>query len=628
MHIKFKRRGGITLVSLVITIIILLILATISIQTLTKTSWFENVNKAKLETKRSQIKEWLSLNLMETQTTSYDKTDSEILEIARGKAEKSEELKKLGKVVNVDGELSTEEDGEKVSPYFYVIVDKDVYKVENGGVKFIGEQGKFSPLIKITSITNTSNSITVKVKTSRNEGGILKYYIKKADDTKYSEEPELETTELQHTFEGLIQGVKYNVKIVAEVPNKKTAEVEGEQTTKKVADLTIEVNTANWSTSKTVTITVTNNNYSNIRYTIDGSIPTITTGKEYLETFTITSNCTITAVAFDEIGQIGSIATNEITTIDTEKPDLVLSKITYYSGFDSWEFNNSSVDTSGVLILSNSGSNAVSNFIKTNGERWYATWDAYTTQKSEVYNPIGGMEAICLYYDENNNSVISNNGYSYNGFSTDLTLNTWKNNISWDGYSGYGSKIKYTRIDFCTGNQYTQPVTKIRNMKIYGQLYNTFYLINVSESDDKSGIALTKYATGNQTVGYFSNNGNIVDNNQIKVTANGIYTVYTKDVAGNEIVKTIEITNIDNTKPIINSVTASTNSINIKASDMKSGIVGYEVSTSNSIPTNFTRCNNQENLNVTINGLKSGKTYYVWIKDAAGNISQSKLISI
>ena len=38
---------------------------------------------------------------MEVQTTNYDKTDSEILEIARGKAEKSEELKKLGKTVLV-----------------------------------------------------------------------------------------------------------------------------------------------------------------------------------------------------------------------------------------------------------------------------------------------------------------------------------------------------------------------------------------------------------------------------------------------------------------------------------------------------------------------------------------------
>ena len=78
-----KTARGITLVALVITIIILLILSTISIQALTSTGLFQNANKAKLEAKRGQIKEWLSLNLMEVQTTNYDKTDSEILEIAK-----------------------------------------------------------------------------------------------------------------------------------------------------------------------------------------------------------------------------------------------------------------------------------------------------------------------------------------------------------------------------------------------------------------------------------------------------------------------------------------------------------------------------------------------------------------
>ena len=72
MNKRLKKDSGITLVVLVITIIILLILATISIQALTSTGLFENANKAKLETKRSQIKEWLSLNLMEAQTTHYN----------------------------------------------------------------------------------------------------------------------------------------------------------------------------------------------------------------------------------------------------------------------------------------------------------------------------------------------------------------------------------------------------------------------------------------------------------------------------------------------------------------------------------------------------------------------------
>ena len=55
--LRENKEKGITIVSLVITIIILLILATISIQALTNTGLFESANKVKLETKRGQISE-------------------------------------------------------------------------------------------------------------------------------------------------------------------------------------------------------------------------------------------------------------------------------------------------------------------------------------------------------------------------------------------------------------------------------------------------------------------------------------------------------------------------------------------------------------------------------------------
>ena len=136
-----------------------MILSTISIQALTNTGLFKNENKAKLENKRNQIKKWLNLNLIKAQSANYDKTDLEILEIARDKAEKSEKLKKLGKSVDVDGELSTEEDGQTVPTYFYVIVDNDVYKTDIKGAEFIGELGNLPPVIKIESISSTINSM-------------------------------------------------------------------------------------------------------------------------------------------------------------------------------------------------------------------------------------------------------------------------------------------------------------------------------------------------------------------------------------------------------------------------------------------------------------------------------------
>ena len=229
-----KTARGITLVALVITIIILLILSTISIQALTNTGLFKNANKAKLETKRSQIKEWLSLNLVEVQTTNYDKTDSEILEIARGKAEKSEELKKIGKKVNVDGEISTEEDGQTVPPYFDVIVDNDMYKVSMEEQEFIGEVGKIVPSVDF-SATTTSKSITLKITTKRSQGGTVECYIKGENDSNYGTAQK--ATDNQYTFDNLEQGKKYTVKVVVTSGNGQKAEKEKEYTTGDIQKL-------------------------------------------------------------------------------------------------------------------------------------------------------------------------------------------------------------------------------------------------------------------------------------------------------------------------------------------------------------------------------------------------------
>ena len=230
-----KTARGITLVALVITIIILLILSTISIQALTNTGLFKNANKAKLETKRSQIKEWLSLNLMEVQTTNYNKTDSEILEIARGKAEKSEELKKLGKTVNVDGEISTEEDGQTVPPYFDVIVDNDMYKVSIEEQEFIGEVGKIVPSVDF-SATTSSKSITLKITTKRSQGGTVECYIKGENDSNYGTAQK--ATDNQYKFDNLEQGKKYTVKVVVTSGNGQKAEKEKEYITGDVKELT------------------------------------------------------------------------------------------------------------------------------------------------------------------------------------------------------------------------------------------------------------------------------------------------------------------------------------------------------------------------------------------------------
>ena len=166
---------GITIVSLVVTIVLLLILSTVSIQALTNTGLFESASKAKLENKRGQISEWLNLKLVDQQANYPFGSAEQIIKATHEEVvQQKSELNKMGKDVEIE-DVSTEEDGEEVDIYFYVVVDKDIYKVDLKSQKFIGELGNMKPVIKITSISNTSNSITVKVKTSRNEGGKLKY---------------------------------------------------------------------------------------------------------------------------------------------------------------------------------------------------------------------------------------------------------------------------------------------------------------------------------------------------------------------------------------------------------------------------------------------------------------------
>lgn len=316
---------GITIVSLVVTIILLLILSGISIQGITHTGIFDSTKKAKLEAKRSQIEEWLTLKVIEEQNNYPRGKADKIIPIVREDViENISELQKIGKVEEKDiTETSTEENLQTVDTYFYVTVDEDVYKVDLNEQKFIGEVGKLPPAIRLDNISSDTSTITVKVSTQNNQGGKIEYYIKSEEESSYVKKDTLDSeTSQEYTYKNLTQNKKYSIKVVAISKNKQTSQVFGDAATGNVTGLEIKVNTTNWSTSKTITITATNSNYSNIRYTTDGTIPTSTTGTTITsgETCTITSNCTITAVAFDSTGQAGSAATNTVTKIDKVEP--------------------------------------------------------------------------------------------------------------------------------------------------------------------------------------------------------------------------------------------------------------------------------------------------------------------
>ena len=75
-------------------------------------------------------------------------------------------------------------------------------------------------------------------------------------------------------------------------------------------------------------------------------------------------------------------------------------------------------------------------------------------------------------------------------------------------------------------------------------------LVWINASDDNgSGIAEVKYAYGFQQEDYFNTNGTQANDYWFEANVNGVYSVYVRDLAGNERVDIIHVSNIDKEKP-------------------------------------------------------------------------------
>lgn len=234
----------------------------------------------------------------------------------------------------------------------------------------------------------------------------------------------------------------------------------------------------------------------------------------------------------------------------TDIPELTLSKETYVDvPFDNtWTYSNATVED-GVLTLGAGSSTATSDFINVNGGFYYNIFDGYTDVVTPRYDPNGTIFWVIKYYDEQKNQATIHNKIG-DGHAKVIELNNWKNEIywknleDWKNFGEYSANVKYITISYQNESQYCTTPVKIRNLKVYGEeMPNSFYLINVKITDNDN-IAVKKYAKGEQNLEYFNDNGTIFNNNQIRVTENGIYTVYVKDDKGAEKIETIEITNI------------------------------------------------------------------------------------
>lgn len=320
-----------------------------------------------------------------------------------------------------------------------------------------------------------------------------------------------------------------------------------------------------------------------------------------------------------------ALKTSGTIIVDNTAPTLTLDKEGVVEGFKGWNIGSASIDSNGYLGFASESSTS-SYYYPVDESYYYWTFEATATSASTQYSPNGGWYSGTSYYDANFAAFTGSNGYSSNGQASSIPLNTWKAFAA--GNYNYGTGLEYFSINLTSGSPYANATTKYRNFKMYGNIFaRNKYTIKVTASD-ANNVVLRKYASGSQTVDYFTSSGTTFTSDSFDVTSNGTYTVYLKDTAGNETIKTIVINKIDNTAPAIsnfaqNSAWGTTNTLTATATDSSAGIVAYAFTSTNEEPISWIIVNNTTSAKTVTNTVSSNGTYYVWFVDAAGNVSSS-----
>jgi len=161
-------------------------------------------------------------------------------------------------------------------------------------------------------------------------------------------------------------------------------------------------------------------------------------------------------------------------------------------------------------------------------------------------------------------------------------------------------------------------------------------IITSRVDENESGIKVQKWAQGERTISYFSTRGTTYTGNTFNVTANGIYTVYVSDNAGNEAIETIEVTKIDNEGPQveveISDITATGFTLGVTASDELSGLATdgtyrYYLSTSSILSGQLQETTTESSYRYEVS---TARTYYVYVivSDEVGNETTSERIKV
>ena len=256
------KNKGITLIALVVTIVVLLILAGITISLVFSENGIISKSKnAKEQTEISQVREQLELA-----------KGPEYIE-GKGKYNPDsyfERIEAEGIIGNKDTDVIDNGDGTyevtTSSGYIFKITlvpSKD--NVEDIQIEHIGKVD--GPRIRNLTVSKTTNSITVEVETANAEGATYTYYYKKDGETDWKKAEEIK--EKTYTFRGLESNVIYNLKVRVEKDGK-AVEKEVSTITGELPKGAVQFSPVEWKSGQASTTITTKETGYTLQYQIGG----------------------------------------------------------------------------------------------------------------------------------------------------------------------------------------------------------------------------------------------------------------------------------------------------------------------------------------------------------------------
>ncbi len=266
-QIASKGERGITLIALVVTIVVLLILAGITISLVFGSNGvIKKAQEANENTKIAQVREQLELAKGPEYIEGNGKYNPDSY---------FERIEAEGIIGNKDTDIIDNGDGTyevtTTSGYIFKITlvpSKD--NVEDIQIEHIGKVD--GPRIRNLKVTNkTTNSITVEVETANAEGATYTYYYKKDGEVNWKKAEEIK--EKTYTFSGLESNVIYNIKVRVEKDGK-AVEKEVSTITGELPEGAVQFSPVEWKNGQASTTITT----SETGYTLQYQIGEITEG--------------------------------------------------------------------------------------------------------------------------------------------------------------------------------------------------------------------------------------------------------------------------------------------------------------------------------------------------------------